>query len=118
MPKNTVVKNAHTPEGPVRLEEVWVDDYEPTALQIPFDLETRDVLLGLAHRWAEMSLAHAHSMFKHGLARDVPMLDAFDRRLAEIAELVGSDVVQHVVDHAAAQFGSEPASDLAGFWGC
>ncbi len=117
MPKNTAVKNADTPEALVRLEEVWVDEQLPAALQIPFDLGTRDVLLGLANRWAELRLVWARSMFENGAPREASDLEVLDRRLAEIAELIGSDVVQHVVDHANTQFGSELADDLTRFWG-
>ncbi len=115
MPKNTAVKNADTPEALVRLEEVRVDDPYCAALLIPFNLGTRDVLLGLANRWAEQRLAWAWNKFENGFP-SASDLDVFDRRLAEIAELIGSDVVQHVVDHANTQFGSELTDDLTRFW--
>ena len=117
MPKNTAVKNADTPEALVRLEEFWVYEQQLAALRIPFDLGTRDVLLGLANRWAEQRLAWARSRFENGAPRDASDLEVLDRRLAEIAELIGSDVVQHVVDHANTQFGSELVGDLTRFWG-
>ena len=116
MPKNTAVKNADTPEALVRLEEVRVDDPFYAGFLIPFNLGTRDVLLGLANRWAEQRLVCAWDVFENGIPR-ASDLEALDRRLAEIAELIGSDVVQHVVDHANTQFGSELAGDLARFWG-
>ena len=117
MPKNTAVKNADTPEALVRLEEFWVYEQQLAALRIPFDLGTRDVLLGLANRWAEQRLVWARNMFENGAPRDASDLEVLDRRLAEIAELIGSDVVQHVVDHANTQFGSELVGDLTRFWG-
>ncbi len=104
------------PAGPVKLEEVWVSEQEPTALKIPVDKETRDVLLGLAHRWAEQRLVCALGMFEHGYHRDVTRLETYDGRIAEIAELLGSEDVQPVVDHARAQFGRGLADALSKFW--
>ena len=89
-------------EGPVRFEEVWVDDQQRgPGLKIPWDLETRDVLLGLANRWAEMRLswaAHTTSMW-------CPDFEMLDRRIQEIAALAGPDAVERVVDQAIARFG-------------